>query len=54
MSVLLRQAEIFERILAVQIDDEPGHLSAANVEQLSSLRPHLSENNSLHSPCRSR
>ena len=42
------------RILAVQIDDEPGHLAAANVEQLSCLRPHLPETRSavFHAPSR--
>src|SRR6266576_561506 len=38
MSVLLRQAEVGERTLAVEVDDVPGHLAAADVEEARSLR----------------
>jgi hypothetical protein len=37
------QAQVGERVLAVPISDEPGHLAVANVEQGRCLRSHLSE-----------
>jgi hypothetical protein len=43
VSVLLRQPRVGESVLAVEVEDEPRHLAAADVEEVCSLRLHSSE-----------
>src|SRR2546429_4537148 len=40
-AVLRGEAEVGERALAVQVEDEPRHLAVANVEQRCSVCPYL-------------
>src|SRR5262249_31223920 len=42
-SALWREPEIGERAVALHIADEPRHLAVADLEQVRSLRPYLTE-----------